>query len=258
MKNTFLCNTSFYRRRIYCFFIKYAMRAFSIDFLKKKQIYTNAVDVLLNGEIPLIQTLIINALIINNIYDESAFKNIQAIQQVNTNDNELQSIIKMYLSKYDNEHNKENRMKMDKQRKVIELKVENIEKEIEENSKKDDMLFKRPKTKQRTPASNVLGIKKTKTKVCSSKEVKKFEEMGKVSVTNKKQRKTSMNNNNNNINDIHSNNTHVHTSGINLSSSVNITRPKKNIGSTTSTNSHYTSHIVNARTSFKSPYSNKK
>lgn len=261
MKNTFLCNTSFYRRRIYCFFIKYAMRTFSIDFLKKKQIYTNAVDVLLNGEIPLIQTLIINALIVNNIYDESALKNIQAIQQVNTNDNELQCIIKMYLSKYNNEHDKENRMKIDKQRKVIELKVENIEKEIEESSKKDEMLFKRPKTKQRTPASNVLGIKKTKTKVCSSKEVKKFEEMGKVSVTNKKQRKTSMNNNNNNINDIHSNNnnnTHVHTSGINLSSSVNITRPKKNIGSTTSTNSHYTSHIVNARTSFKSPYSSKK
>jgi hypothetical protein len=238
------------------------MRTFSIDFLKKKQIYTNAVDVLLNGEIPLIQTLIINALIVNNIYDESALKNIQAIQQVNTNDNELQCIIKMYLSKYNNEHDKENRMKIDKQRKVIELKVENIEKEIEESSKKDEMLFKRPKTKQRTPASNVLGIKKTKSKVCSSKEVKKFEEMGKVSVTNKKQRKTSMNNNNNNINDIHSNNnnnnTHVHTSGINLSSSVNITRPKKNIGSTTSTNSHYTSHIVNARTSFKSPYSSKK
>ena len=264
MKNTFLCNTSFYRRRIYCFFIRYALRVFSVEYLKKKQIYTNVVDVLLHGEIPLIQTLVINALIVNSVYEESALKSIQAIQQVSSskNDNELQCKIKLYLSKYDSEHDKESRMKTDKQKKAIEQKVESVEKEIEEISKRDEMLFKRPKTKQRTPTSNVLGIKKTKTKVCSSKEVKKFEEMGKVSMINKKQRKTSVNNNNNNINDIHTsgntNNNHVHTSGINLSSSVNITRPKKNIGSTTSTNSHYTSNIINARTSFKSPYSSKK
>lgn len=194
MKSNFLLNKSYFRRRIYCIFCQKCFDNLSFSYMKKAKIYTDIIDNLLIGEIPLIQVLIVDLLNNYKIFDYDAVSNVQTIIEttLSSKDIELKRKVSNYLNNANknkendyNEINREEVLKMNE-----EKRIENIEILLEEKSKKEDIILKRPKTKQRSIISlSSFGSTKFMNKISSSKNIKKYNEFQII----KKPRKSSMN-----------------------------------------------------------------
>ena len=179
LKNTFLLNKSFYRRRIYCLFGDSAYEVFSKEIIKKYNIYSNLFEDILINDIPLMQSYIINILLKYEIFELEIINKVKSILNTQSKNDILLTIsINQYLkissiNKTQKNNNKE-------QLKIkIENKIFEIEKIQKEKEKKEDNIFKKP-----IPKSKLSGLGYSNKKC--SKIIQRIE-------CKKVNRKTSMN-----------------------------------------------------------------
>ena len=190
MKSNFLLNKSYFRRRLYVLLCKRSLNTLSLLFVKRTKLYIDLIDNLLIGEIPLIQSLVVELLDKAQIYEKDAVMNIETIIEtsLSSKDIELKKKVKIYLEHAYKKENKNESKKEEKERIEDEMRIEEIERIIEENAKKDDLIYiGRSKTKQRS--SIACSLNSRKWKLGSTKDVKRFDEI-KIA---KKPRKGSMN-----------------------------------------------------------------
>jgi len=162
LKENFLLNKSFYRRRIYCLFGDSAYLIFSKEFIKEKNIYSNLFQHILVNDILLMKSYIINIIIKYELYDNEIVNIVKNI--INTsikNDNLLNESINNYLKLSSNKIQKN--YNNEKEKLDIENKVSEIEKIQKEKEKKSNNLIKKSIRPKHKKSGNVfLSNKKNK------------------------------------------------------------------------------------------------
>ena len=150
MKETFLENKSYFRRRIYLLFCNSIFDKFSFKFIKSKSIYEDILEKLLKKDNVLVQSWIIKLFNNYNIYEReilSAVNDIQEEQKKSQNLDLLLNIeIKKYILNYNNsqknifiEYKSKNRFKSSEFNKIDnEDKIYKIEHDILVRKKKEE------------------------------------------------------------------------------------------------------------------------
>ena len=172
MSENFLLNQSFYKKRVYLLFADALLNIMSYKFCKDNNIINNLTNTLLLNEVPIMQCLVIKALMNRGIYSEDIGDIVNKVLCQNLSekiDTELISTGKLYTQKLkenSNEKVKAQFEEIEKSKVESEQKILDIEKMIIESSKKDDIVIKKSRTKQ--IRSNGSAYKSTKNRKSSA------------------------------------------------------------------------------------------
>ena len=182
LKENFLLNKSFYRRRIYCLFGDSAYLIFSKEFIKKNNIYSNLFQNILINDIPLMQSYIINIITKYELFDNDIINIVKNIINTSSKNDILLNVsinnyLKLSLNKTQKNNNNE-REKIEIENKVFE--IEKIQKEKEK--KRENSLKKSIKPKHKKSANGFLS---SKTNKLSSKLFQKIDDKNLFSNTTK-------------------------------------------------------------------------
>ena len=189
LKNNFLLNKSFYRRRIYCLFGDCAYNVFSKEFISQFNIYSNLFDNILINDIPLMQSYILQILIKYELYEQNLINKVKSILNNSKTKNDILVIviIKKYLNLSSSNVKNKKANNNENEKINLEKKVKDIEKGFNIKDKKEDSFYKKT-------------IKpKVKTNINKKNNNKKASNIFQKIDDNKNQlylRKSSMNNNN--------------------------------------------------------------
>ena len=174
LKENFLLNKSFYRRRIYCLFGDSAYLVFSKEFIKEKNIYSNLFQNILIKDIPLMQSYIINIITKYELYDNDILNIVKNILNTSSKNDillntSINNYLKLSLNKTQKNNNNNEKEKIEIENKVCE--IEKIQKEKEKKS--DNSIKKSIKPKHKNSANGFSSSKKNKL---SSKFFQKIED----------------------------------------------------------------------------------
>ena len=226
LKDNFLLNKSFYRRRIYCLFGDSAYEVFSKELIKKYEIYSNLFENILINDIPLMQSYIMNILLKYEIFEQDIINKVKSVlNSESKNDSLLNISLNKYLKisgTYKNIKNNNDEKKMD-----IENKIFEIEKIQKEKEKKEDNIFKKP-IKPKSKISGI-GYSSKKSSKLSSKILQKVDDKNgnRKSSMNTKEQENKLNENfHNSINNSSSNIPKIRKAGTNNYFNKNSGTPK--------------------------------
>ena len=144
IKENFLNNKSFFRRRIYMLFSESAFEKFSVYLIREKDIIRDLNDMLLNDNV-LIKTWIIKIFNNYSVFDKEVVISIKIIQEQQKKSEKMDLLLNIEIKKYFisyseyQKNDKKNKNKdKDKEKEETELEVFKIEQEITKLKKKEE------------------------------------------------------------------------------------------------------------------------